>query len=47
MSLKARLLGGGDEAIARARRPKALTASHVEAPNEGIVRSVRARILQP
>ncbi len=36
MSLKTRLLGGGDEAIARARRPEALAASLDERPLEGM-----------
>jgi 1-acyl-sn-glycerol-3-phosphate acyltransferase len=36
MKLKTRLLGGGDEAIARARRPEALAASLDEAPLQGI-----------
>jgi len=36
MSIKSRLLGGGDEAIARARRPEALAASLDEAPLEGV-----------
>ena len=36
MQLKNRLLGGGDDAIARARRPEALAASLAERPKEGI-----------
>jgi len=36
MSIKTRLLGGGDEAIARAKRPEALAASLDEPPLEGI-----------
>jgi 1-acyl-sn-glycerol-3-phosphate acyltransferase len=36
MDLKTRLLGGGDEAIARARRPESLAASMAEPPREGI-----------
>jgi 1-acyl-sn-glycerol-3-phosphate acyltransferase len=36
MSIKTRLLGGGDEAIARARRPEELAASLDAAPREGI-----------
>lgn len=36
MSIKTRLLGGGDEAITRAKRPEALAASFDEPPLEGI-----------
>jgi 1-acyl-sn-glycerol-3-phosphate acyltransferase len=36
MGLKTRLLGGGDEAIARARRPEALVASLAERPLQGV-----------
>ena len=36
MDLKTRLLGGGDDAIARARRPEALAASLGHRPAEGI-----------
>ncbi len=36
MDLKTRLLGGGDDAIARARRPEALAASLGHRPKEGI-----------
>ena len=36
MGLRTRILGGGDDAIARARRPEALRASMAEPPKEGI-----------
>jgi 1-acyl-sn-glycerol-3-phosphate acyltransferase len=36
MGLRARLLGGGDASIARARRPEALAASMDEPPKEGL-----------
>jgi len=36
MDIKTRLLGGGDDAIARARRPEALVASLDQRPLEGI-----------
>jgi 1-acyl-sn-glycerol-3-phosphate acyltransferase len=36
MGIRSKLLGGGDEAIARARRPEALAASRDEPPLEGI-----------
>jgi 1-acyl-sn-glycerol-3-phosphate acyltransferase len=36
MDLKTRLLGGGDEAIDRARRPEALAASLAKPPKEGL-----------
>jgi 1-acyl-sn-glycerol-3-phosphate acyltransferase len=36
MSLRTRILGGGDTSIARARRPEALRASLKEPPKEGI-----------
>ena len=36
MSIKSRLLGGGDESIARASRPEALAASLDETPMQGV-----------
>lgn len=36
MGLRSRILGGGDDAIARNRRPEALRASLAEPPKEGI-----------
>ena len=38
MGLRTRILGGGDDSIARARRPEALRASLAAPPREGIDR---------